>query len=120
MSFMDAVKSCFSQYVGFKGRARRSEYWYFCLFEIVVDVVLSVLMSVTGARIFGILSGIFGLACLLPGLAVAIRRMHDIGKSGWFILCGLIPVVGFILLIVWAAKDSAPGENQYGPNPKGV
>ena len=78
---MDAVKSCFSQYVGFKGRARRSEYWYFCLFEIVVDVVLSVLMSVTGAQIFGILSGIFGLACLLPGLAVAIRRMHDIGTD---------------------------------------
>ena len=117
---MDAVKSCFTQYVGFKGRARRSEYWYFVLFELLVGVILSVLASVTGATIFTGISGIFSLACLLPGLGVSVRRMHDIGKTGWVILLGLIPLVGSIILIIWACKDSDPGENQYGPNPKGV
>ncbi|MCR5774687.1 MAG: DUF805 domain-containing protein [Lachnospiraceae bacterium] len=120
MSFIDAVKSCFSQYVGFSGRARRSEYWYFALFQGIIGVVLSILAQTTGSTIFSVLSGIFGLACLLPGLAVSIRRLHDINKSGWFVLISLIPIVGTILIIVWACKDSDPGENQYGPNPKGM
>ena len=120
MSLVEAVKSVFSQYVGFKGRARRSEYWYFALFQLIVAVVLSVLANLTSSMIFSGLSGLFSLACLLPGLAVAIRRLHDINKSGWFVLIGLIPVIGTILLIVWFCKDSDPGENQYGPNPKGM
>lgn len=120
MSFTDAIKSVITQYVGFSGRARRSEYWYFFLFNIIISTVLTALGSMTGAGIFSTLSGLVSLALLLPGLAVAIRRLHDTGKSGWFILFVLIPIVGEILLIVWYCKDSQPGENQYGPNPKGL
>lgn len=115
MSFVDAVKSCLSQYVGFQGRARRSEYWYFCLFNVILGVVASIIAQLTGVTI---LSTLVTLALLLPGIAVDIRRMHDIGKSGWWILISFVPVVGAILLIVWCCKDSEPGENQYGPNPK--
>lgn len=115
MSFVDAVKSCLSQYVGFQGRARRSEYWYFCLFNVILGVVASIIAQLTGVKI---LSTLVTLALLLPGIAVDIRRMHDIGKSGWWILISFVPVVGAILLIVWCCKDSEPGENQYGPNPK--
>ncbi len=120
MSFMEAVKSVFSQYAGFSGRARRSEYWYFTLFNFIVTGVVSVLSSVTGSTIFSVLSGLFSLAVLIPGIAVCIRRLHDIGKSGWYLLFVLIPLVGAIILIVWYCKDSMPGENQYGPNPKEV
>lgn len=120
MSFTEAIQSVFTQYVGFSGRARRSEYWFFFLFNMIISAVLNVLTRVTGASIFGVLAGIVSLALLLPGLSVAIRRLHDTGKSGWFILFALIPVVGAILLIVWYCKDSQPGENQYGPNPKGL
>lgn len=116
MSFIEAVKSVFSQYVGFSGRARRSEYWYFTLFNAIVSIVLSILVSATGSSLFSILS----LALVLPGIAVTIRRLHDIGKSGWYILFDCIPLVGAIILIVWFCKDSMPGENQYGPNPKGM
>lgn len=115
MSFTDAVKSVFSQYVGFKGRARRSEYWWFVLFNVIVAVVISLIARLTG---FTALSGIYSLAVLLPGLAVAVRRLHDIGKSGWFYLFAFIPVVGAIILLVWFCKDSEPGANAYGPNPK--
>ena len=117
MSFTDAVKSVLSQYVGFGGRARRSEYWYFFLFYLIVDVVVMIVANVTG---LSWLTSILTLALFLPNLAVSIRRLHDIGKSGWFVLLTLIPIVGIILLIVWYCKDSMPGENQYGPNPKGV
>lgn len=121
MSFVDAIKSCFSQYVGFSGRARRSEFWYFTLFDVIVSAVLSTLGQVTGQQtIFAVISGIFALAILLPALAVSIRRLHDIGKSGWFVLLSLIPCVGSIILLIWHCKDSDPGDNQYGPNPKGM
>ncbi|MBQ5534310.1 MAG: DUF805 domain-containing protein, partial [Lachnospiraceae bacterium] len=106
MSFMDAVKSCFTQYVGFSGRARRSEYWFFFLFELIVSAVLGTLFQVTQMTLFSVIDGIFGLACLLPGLAVCIRRMHDIGKSGCFILICLFPCFGTILFIIWCCMDS--------------
>ncbi|WP_026652067.1 DUF805 domain-containing protein [Butyrivibrio proteoclasticus] len=118
MSFTDAVKSVFSQYAGFSGRARRSEYWYFYLFNFCVALVLSILANVV--KPLGFLSMIWSLAVLIPGLAVGVRRLHDIGKSGLFLLFALIPLVGAILLIIWFATDSQPGDNQYGPNPKGV
>ena len=116
MSFTEAIKSVFSQYAGFSGRARRSEYWYFVLFNFIVSFVLGLLGQ--AASIFSILSGIVSLALLVPGLAVAIRRLHDIGKSGWYLLFVLIPLVGSIILITWCCKDSDPGDNAYGPNPK--
>lgn len=115
MSFTDSIKSVFSQYVGFKGRARRSEYWWFVLFNLIVGVVISLIVRLTG---WNFLSMLYSLAVLLPGLAVAVRRLHDIGKSGWFYLFVFIPLVGAIILLVWFCKDSEPGANAYGPNPK--
>lgn len=122
MKFSEAVKSVFSKYAVFSGRARRSEYWYFFLFNFIVSLILGFI----GTRLFGtignsstdIVSLIWSLAVLLPGLAVAVRRLHDIGRSGFWIFIILIPLVGWIIMIVWLIKDSAPGENKYGPNPK--
>ncbi|MGN0428418.1 MAG: DUF805 domain-containing protein [Agathobacter sp.] len=118
MSFVDAIKSVFTQYVGFNGRARRSEYWYFVLFNFIVSFVLSLLGNFVG--FFSILGTIWSLAVLLPSLAVCIRRLHDIGKAWTWFLLVLIPLVGQIILIVFFCQDSQPGENQYGPNPKGM
>ena len=127
MSMMDAVKSVFGKYATFSGRARRSEYWFFVLFSTLVSILLSILRGLLGGSdggsalgmVFGFLSGIWGLAVLIPSLAVEFRRLHDTGKSGWFILLDLVPLVGWIILIVFLAADSQPGTNQYGPNPKG-
>ncbi len=116
MSFSEAVKSVFSNYAVFEGRARRSEYWYFFLLQLIVNVVVRILVNVSS--VFSILAIIWALATLVPGLAVAVRRLHDTGKSGWFILLGLIPVVGGIIVLVFMVSDSLPGDNQYGPNPK--
>lgn len=118
MSFVDAIKSVFTQYVGFNGRARRSEYWYFVLFNFIVSFVLSLLGNFVS--FFSILGTIWSLAVLLPSLAVCIRRLHDIGKAWTWFLLVLIPLVGQIILIVFFCQDSQPGENQYGPNPKGM
>lgn len=120
MSFSEAIQTCFSKYATFTGRARRSEYWYFVLFNFVVNTVISVVFGTLlhMQRFQLIISLVWALAVLLPGLAVCWRRMHDIGKSGAYVLLALIPLVGAILLIIWFCKDSQPGENQYGPNPK--
>ena len=104
------------QYADFNGRARRQEYWMFVLFNIIVSVVVSVLDSIMGT--WGAIVGLYGLAMLIPGLAVSIRRLHDIGKSGWMVLIVFIPLIGIIWLIILLATDSTPGNNQYGNNPK--
>ncbi len=119
MSFADAIKSCLSQYVGFAGRARRSEFWYFYLFTIIVSIVASVLQRAVSNSSSGVITGIVGLALILPSLAVGVRRLHDTGRSGWWILIGLIPVIGTIVLIVFYVQDSH-SDNQYGPSPKGA
>lgn len=123
MDFMTAVRTCLSKYVDFSGRARRSEYWYFALFNLIVSIVASIVDSVIGTDYDtvsgGIISTIASLALLLPGLAAGVRRLHDTDRSGWWILIGLIPIIGWILLIVWYCTDSKP-DNQYGPNPKGA
>ncbi len=116
MSFMESIQTCFSKYVTFSGRARRSEYWYFALFTGVISSILNAVGK--NVEAFAIIGGIFGLAVLLPSLAVCVRRLHDINKSGWWILISLVPIVGAILLIIWYCKDSDPGENNFGPNPK--
>ena len=118
MSFVDAVKSVLSQYANFNGRARRSEYWYYILAYAIISAVFSALAQYSS--IFSILSAVVGLGLLCPTLAVAVRRLHDIGKSGWYYLFCLIPLAGTIILLIWFAKDSEPGDNMYGPNPKGV
>ena len=115
MSFMDAVKTCLTKYVDFNGRARRSEYWYFCLFDVVVSLIAAILVKLTGVAA---ISWIVTLAFCLPGLAVSVRRLHDIGKRWTWLLMVLIPLAGPIILIVYFVKDSQPGDNQFGPNPK--
>lgn len=122
MTFKEAVYNVFSNYTNFSGRARRSEYWYFTLFNIIVSMVLSLLMRLTaGSFMFGLfrlVEVVFSLAVLIPGLAVAWRRLHDIGRSGAWYLLILVPFVGVIILIVWLCRDSQPDANQYGPCPK--
>ena len=111
------------KYACFSGRARRKEYWMFVLFNFIAASVAGfiggLLVRVTGVVAFSFLSTIYNLAVLIPGLAVCFRRLHDIGKSGWWVLIGLVPFVGWIVLLVFACLDSQPGENKYGPNPKG-
>ena len=168
MSFGEAIKSVFSKYATFSGRARRSEFWYFYLFNILVSIGLSILGRAVTSLSF--LSSLYSLAILIPSLAVAVRRFHDIGKSGWTYLYILIPsmlylgylmyfiftvvapyhsegyemnaelvkqllaenssslaimgililisLIASIIFIVWMARDSEPGENKWGPNPK--
>jgi uncharacterized membrane protein YhaH (DUF805 family) len=120
MSFADAVRSVLTQYATFSGRARRSEYWWYYLFYVIVIAVANILDYIIGTSgtYGGVISGLVGLALLVPTIAVSVRRFHDIGKSGWFILLFLIPIVGFILWLVWFTQDSH-GDNEHGPNPKG-
>jgi uncharacterized membrane protein YhaH (DUF805 family) len=115
MTFGDAVKSVLSQYANFSGRARRSEYWWFVLFYVIVAVVASIIDTVLSGGILIILAA---LALILPSLAVGVRRLHDTGKSGWFILISLVPFIGSLILLIFMATDGNPETNQYGPSPK--
>lgn len=120
---MDWFLGALKKYAVFEGRARRREYWFFALFVVLISVVLTIIDSMIGTMTSqgaGILSGLFCLAVLIPSLAVGARRLHDTGRSGWWLLIGLIPFIGAIVLIVFFVLDSQPGTNAYGPNPKGV
>jgi uncharacterized membrane protein YhaH (DUF805 family) len=126
--------SVLKKYVVFNGRATRSEYWYFVLFSTIISMILmgidiamgsgsaeSTVNADTGVAMnmsAGILTGIYSLGVLLPSLAVLIRRLHDTDHSGWWVFISLIPLIGAIILLVFLVKDSTPGDNQYGPNPK--
>lgn len=101
----------------FEGRARRKEYWMFVLVNMIISLVLT-LTENTFLNGSPMLSGIYSLAVLIPGIAVSIRRLHDICKSGWYLLISLIPLIGGIWLLFLTATDSEPGANQYGDNPK--
>lgn len=105
------------KYAVFTGRARRKEFWMFVLINLIISVVLSFAEIALGGP--GIMSIIYSLAVLLPGIGVSIRRLHDTNRSGWWLLIGLIPLVGLIIMIIFMVQDSQAGENQYGPNPKG-
>lgn len=105
------------KYAQFSGRARRSEFWFFVLFNFIASMVLGFIDGFIG---YQILSGIYSLAVLVPSIAVWVRRLHDTGKSGWWLLLALVPIVGVIVLLVFAVMDSVAGENQYGANPKGA
>jgi uncharacterized membrane protein YhaH (DUF805 family) len=112
-------------YAVFSGRARRTEYWMFVLFNIIFCIVASILDRILGTTIQGAILGgavyyLYCLAVLIPGLAVAVRRLHDIGKSGWFLLIALIPIVGAIWLLVLLCTDGNAIENKYGANPKAI
>jgi uncharacterized membrane protein YhaH (DUF805 family) len=116
MDFSQAIKICLNKYATLSGRAQRSEYWYFFLFMVIVNIIASVLDSV----IFGdipVLYLIATLALLVPSIAAGVRRLHDTDKSGWWLLLGLIPVVGAIVLIVFLCQRGTVGPNQFGPDP---
>ena len=110
------------QYADFGGRARRKEYWMFVLFNVIFAIVamgLDNLLGITFGEIsYGPIYAIYGLAVFIPGLAVVVRRLHDIGKSGWWILITLIPLIGGIWMLVLLVTDSESGTNKWGPNPK--
>ena len=112
------------KYACFSGRARRQEYWLFLLFNIIAAFVVGfiggILAGATGVVAFAFLGMIYNLAVLIPGFAVFVRRMHDIGKSGWWWLIAFIPLIGVLVLFIFCCLDSQPGDNQYGPNPKGL
>jgi uncharacterized membrane protein YhaH (DUF805 family) len=116
MDFAQAVKTCLNKYATFSGRAQRSEYWYFFLFMVIVNIVASVLDSI----IFGdmpVLYLISTLALIVPSIAAGVRRLHDTDKSGWWLLLGLIPFVGAIVLIVFFCQRGTVGQNQFGADP---
>lgn len=120
---MDWYFGAFKKYADFSGRARRTEYWMFALFNLIFAFVLALLDRLLGTASrnggVGILGGLYSLAVLLPSLALSVRRLHDVGKSGWWLLIALVPCVGAIYLFILTVTDSDPGPNQYGPNPKG-
>ena len=119
-------------YAGFGGRARRKEYWMFALFNLIFVVVAAIVDNILGTTFkmdmggqgvnlpYGYFYLLYALAVLIPGLAVSVRRLHDVGKSGWMLLISLIPIVGAIWLLVLVVTNSKPGENKYGPNPKEI
>jgi uncharacterized membrane protein YhaH (DUF805 family) len=110
------------QYADFNGRARRKEYWMFVLFSMIFSILATVLDNVLGIAMEGIgygpLYGLYLLAIIIPSIAVGVRRLHDIGKSGWMMLISFIPLIGGIWLLVLFVTDGNPGENEYGANPK--
>ena len=107
-------------YANFKGRARRHEYWMFAF----INLMIAVLLSIIDAVVFGpgnfMLSSLYMLVVLIPGIAVAVRRLHDTGRSGWWMLLALIPVIGVVALIVMMCIDSTPAPNRYGASPKRI
>ncbi|MFJ5221016.1 DUF805 domain-containing protein [Streptomyces sp. NPDC088354] len=109
--YLDVLK----KYAVFNGRARRTEFWMFALFNLIIYIVL---LFIGRAIDFALLPGLYGLAVLLPSIAVSVRRLHDTGRTGWLYLLGLIPCIGGIVLLVFFCGDSQPGDNQYGTNPK--
>lgn len=114
MDFITAVKTGFGKFATFEGRARRSEYWFFTLFLVLASTVLSIIDATTG---IGVLSLIFSLVTLIPAIAVAVRRLHDTNRSGWWYLLFLVPLVGAIVLIIWFCGQGTEGENRFGANP---
>ncbi len=131
MDFVTAVKTCFSKYATFSGRAPRSEFWWYVLFVWVASIVLSIVDSTLFGTVVMMpggfsaststpyLSGLFSLAILLPNLAVSVRRLHDTDRSGWWLLISLIPLVGFIVLLVFFTSRGTDGDNRFGPDPLG-
>ena len=112
------------KYAVFSGRARRKEYWFFVLFNLLIVAGLTLVDMFVGTydpiREVGLLSGLYGIGVILPSVAVGARRLHDSGRTAWWLLIGLVPVIGAIVLLIFFVLDSQIGDNEYGPNPKGV
>lgn len=118
---MNYYSICLSKFADFSGRARRREYWTFVLVNCLIALLLMTLGLAFGedSPASNIMVTIFYLIMLVPNLSVSVRRLHDIGKSGWYMFLSLIPLIGGLILLIWSLMDSEPGENQYGKNPKG-
>lgn len=119
MSFIEAVKTCFSKYVTFSGRARRAEYWWWVLFTIIGNAIFGVTDTVFFGvpEVTGPTAGLFSLVTFLPGLSVWVRRLHDVNRSGWWAWLILIPLIGWVILLYWAIKGGTEGANRFGPDP---
>ncbi len=114
MEWLNSVEQVLRKYAQFDGRSRRKEYWYFMLFYYCVVLGFSLLSMVS---VWFILLQLFTLAMLIPSLAVTVRRLHDIGRSGAWILIGVVPVFGWVILVIWLCQEGTPGDNMYGPSP---
>ena len=112
MGFQEAVTTCFTKYVDFQGRAARPEYWWWVLFVVVAALVLQLIDRILFGG-SGVLAGLFQLATLLPALAVAVRRLHDTDRSGWFLLLAFIPVIGALVLLYFLVQPGTPGPNRF-------
>lgn len=116
--YLDVIK----KYAVFSGRARRKEYWMFFLFNMLFAFTTGIIDRALGISFDGTWYGpfytLYALAVLIPSLAVAVRRLHDVNKSGWYLLINLIPIIGWIIVLIKLCTDSTPGENPYGANPK--
>jgi len=116
--YLDVLK----KYAVFEGRAQRKEYWFFILFNILFTFLLTIVDGLTGTvnadTGYGLLSGLYTLAVLIPSIAVCVRRLHDSDRTGWWFLILLIPVIGAIIMLVFMCFDSDKNDNEYGPNPK--
>ncbi|WP_309667119.1 DUF805 domain-containing protein [Tabrizicola sp.] len=130
MAMLDSVKRVYNSFAKFSGRAKRPDYWWFFLFQVIVTVVIAVVegggtMSAghgmfSGAYNAGPVGMIWSLVNFIPGLAVSVRRLHDLDKSGWWLLIALIPLIGAIVLIVWFASRGTVGSNRFGEDPVGA
>lgn len=123
MSFGQAVSSVFSKYATFSGRARRSEFWYWVLFVFLLSAVAAVADSVLKTTFaegspYGWISAVVGLALLIPGIAVTVRRLHDTDRSGWWYLLTFVCGIGALIVLVFCFIDGTPGPNKYGDSPK--
>ena len=114
---MNWYLGCWKKYAEFGGRARRTEFWMFALINFIVSLGIGFVEGMLGMG--GMLAGLYSLAVMLPSLAVSVRRLHDVDRCGWWLLIALVPLLGIILLIFFCI-DSKPGENRFGPNPKGL
>lgn len=106
-------------YANFSGRARRAEYWYFCLFSLIISIVLAVVDGILASNgLPGLLGSLYSLAVFVPSIAVSARRLHDTGRSGWWQLILLVPIIGVIVLLIFLVQEGSFDRNDYGPSPK--
>ena len=115
---MDYYTGVLKKYADFSGRARRAEYWMFALINFVIGIVLAIVDGILGTG--GMVGLIYSVGVFIPSLAVLARRLHDTNRSGWWMLIALIPILGWIAILIFLTQDSTPGDNKYGPNPKGA
>ena len=115
---MNWYLGCWKKFADFSGRARRQEYWMFVLFNFLASLAIGIVDAILGTN--AALGGLYSLAVLIPSLAVSARRLHDTDRSGWWQLILLIPLIGWIIYLVFVCGDSKPGANRFGANPKGM